>query len=62
MDDFFGGAKTFENALKLKIILIATGNLTTAKINRLKCHGPARRVAILGMVLHSKNRRCTLTP
>ena len=58
----FRGAKTFENALTLKKILIAARNLTTAKINRLKCQGPARQLAILGMLFDSINRRCILTP
>ena len=56
MDYIFGGAITFENALKLIVFLIALGNLTTAKMNRLKCHGPARIIAILGMLFDSKNR------
>ena len=62
VDDIFGGAITFENALKLKSFLIAVGNLTTAKMNRLKCHGPARQLAILGMLFDSVNKRCTMTP
>ena len=60
MDDIFGGAKTFHHAQKLKEMLIATGNLTTAKINAKKCHGPARLLAILGMLFDSIKKRCTL--
>ena len=30
--------------------------MTTAKMNRLKCHGPARQLAILGMLLDSVNK------
>ena len=61
VDDIFGGAKTFEHALRLKETLIATGNLTTAKMNAKKCHGPARQLPILGMLFDSIKRRCTLT-
>ena len=61
VDDIFGGALTYENALKLKKHFNCGEILTTAKMNRLKCHGPARQLAILGMLFDSVNKRCTMT-
>ena len=60
VDDVFGGACTYDNALKLKTEIINTGKITTAKVNIKKCHGPSQRLQILGMIYDAKQKRCTL--
>ena len=60
MDDVFGGASSFQNALTLKLQLIATGHVTTAIMNREKCKGPAQVLQILGFIYDAQLRRCVL--
>ena len=62
VDDIFGGAATFEQTLKLKNEIIATGYVTTAKANLKKCHGPCQELKILGMLYNAITKRCSLPP
>ena len=60
VDDIFGGASTYDQTLQLKNEIIATGQATTAKANRSKCHGPSQKLKILGMMYDATAKRCTL--
>ena len=40
VDNIFGGASTYDQTLQLKNKIIATGQATTARANKSKCHGP----------------------
>ena len=62
MDDIFGGASTFDQTLQLKSEIIATGTITTARVNQTKCHGPAQKLKILGMMYDAVAKRCSLPP
>ena len=62
MDDIFGGASTYDQTLQLKQEIIATGQATTAKANRSKCHGPSQKLKILGMMYDAVAKRCSLPP
>ena len=60
MDDIFGGASTYDQTLQLKNEIIATGQATTARANRSKCHGPSQKLKILGMMYDAVAKRCSL--
>ena len=62
MDDIFGGASTYDQTLQLTQEIIATGQATTAKANRSKCHGPSQKLKILGMMYDAVAKRCSLPP
>ena len=60
MDDIFGGASTYDQTLQLKNEIIATGQVTTARANKSKCHGPSQKLKILGMMYDAVAKRCSL--
>ena len=60
VDDIFGGANSFYQAMILKLQLIATGRITTAVMNQGKCLGPSQVLPILGFLYDAMLRRCTL--
>ena len=62
VDDIFGGAATKRETLELKSQIIATGLVTTAVANLSKCHGPTRRLTILGTMYDAVMRKVTLPP
>ena len=62
VDDIFGGAATKEKTMELKNQIIATGLVTTAVANLAKCHGPTRRLTILGTMYDAIQKKVTLPP
>ena len=60
VDDIFGGASTYDQTLQLKNEIIATGQATTARANKSKCHGPNQKLKILGMMYDAVAKRCSL--
>ena len=62
IDDIFGGANSENEAAELKENLIATGNLTSAKMNLTKCHGPASKLTLLGKLFDSITESCRMCP
>ena len=62
VDDIFGGAATKERTTELKNQIIATGVVTTAVPNLTKCHGPSRRLTILGTMFDASKKMVTLPP
>ena len=70
VDDFFGGPiktkETEENDRSIAElffeVLIAVGELTGTKMNRKKCHAPARIMEILGFIYDAIARSCRLSP
>ena len=69
MDDFFGGPRRTKNGIlfdkrKARVmfdVLLAVGDLTGAKMNRKKCHSPARIMVILGFIYDSILKTCRLS-
>ena len=49
-------------ALQLKIEVIRTGIVTSARANFTKCKGPAQRLKILGMMYDAISKNCSLPP
>ena len=62
VDDIFGGAGTFEQALDLKNQLTSVGVLTTAVMNPIKGKGPAQCLVILGLQYDAVRRHVRLPP
>ena len=62
VDDIFGGAATKERTNELKNQIIATGLVTTAVPNLTKCHGPSRRLTILGTMFDANQKMVSLPP
>ena len=62
VDDIFGGANEKHQAAELKNQIITTGVTTTAIPNLDKCHGPAQKLPILGMMFDAVEKRVTLPP
>ena len=62
VDDIFGGADTKSQASQLKIEVIRTGIVTSARANFEKCLGPAQCLKILGMMYDAITKRCFLPP
>ena len=60
VDDIFGGALTKSQAAQLKNEIIRTGIVTSARANFTKCHGPAQRLKILGMMYDAVAKKCSL--
>ena len=60
MDDIFGGASTYDRTNRLKTEVIATGEVTTARANQSKCHGPAQKLKLLGMMYDAVAKQCSL--
>ena len=60
MDDIFGGASTYEHTQRLKMEVIATGQITTARANLSKCLGPSQILKILGMMYDAVAKQCSL--
>lgn len=60
MDDIFGGASTYDQTKRLKTEVIATGQITTARPNLSKCHGPAQKLKLLGMMYDAVAKQCSL--
>ena len=51
---------TYDQTLQLKNEIIATGQATTARANKSKCHEPSRKLKILGMMYDAVAKRCSL--
>ena len=62
VDDVFGGANTKEQARILLDEIIAVGLLTTAVMNRSKCHGPCQIIDVLGLRYNAIIRIVKLPP
>ena len=62
VDDIFGGAATKERTNELKNQIIATGLVTTSVPNLTKCHGPSRRLTILGTMFDAHQKMVSLPP
>ena len=62
VDDIFGGAITKSHASQLKIDVIRTGIVTSARANFTKCPRPARHHKILGMMYDAIAKKCSLPP
>ena len=60
VDDIFGGAGTFEQALDLKNRLTSIGFLTTTVMNPIKGKGPAQCLVILGLEYDAIRRHVKL--
>ena len=62
VDDVFGGANTKEQAGIIFSEIISVGLLTTAVINKSKCHGPCQIIDVLGLRYNAIKRRVNLPP
>ena len=61
VDDIFGGANTYAEALHLRDELISVGKLTTAIMNPKKCKGPSKQMVILGFLYDAATRHMSST-
>ena len=69
MDDFFGGPERTEDGIEpdkrkadlMFEYLLTVGDLTGAKMNKTKCHSPARIMEVLGFVYDSILKTCRLS-